>query len=145
MQQIKRSKRALWNPDLYLHSGMQSRYKKKKISLLVIHMSTLRKSSMPDYWSLRLLIQTPSTASVGMFGSSHYRRSIWITVMQRQLVESQTMAHYWKFIQLLTCTSRNFRMSTDWKNSWLSMRQNAHFKSVYSFMFISKEISTNME
>ena len=30
MQQIKGSKRALWNPNLYLHSGMQSHYQKKK-------------------------------------------------------------------------------------------------------------------
>jgi hypothetical protein len=31
-----------------------------------MNMSLLRKSSMPDYWSLRLIIYTPYASSVGM-------------------------------------------------------------------------------
>ena len=79
-------------------------------------------------------------------GSLHYWQcSIWITMMQRQLWDSQTMTHYSKSGQLLTRSTQNFRTSTHQKNSWLSMRQYAHFKGVYSFMFISKESPTDME
>ena len=40
----------------------------KKFFVIIIHMSLLRKSSLRDYWSLRQIIHTPYTSSVGMSG-----------------------------------------------------------------------------
>jgi hypothetical protein len=50
-------------------------------------------------------------------GFKHYWQcSISITMMQRQLSDNQVMNHYSKFGQLLTHSSKNFRMSTHPKN-----------------------------
>ena len=38
----------------------------KKFFSIIIHMSVLRKTSLRDYWNLRLIIRTPYAASVGM-------------------------------------------------------------------------------
>jgi len=38
----------------------------KNFFVIIIHMSMLCKSSLWDYWSLRPIIHTPYTASVGM-------------------------------------------------------------------------------
>jgi hypothetical protein len=67
-QQIKKQKQegplkpkfvfAQWNPVTFKEI--------KKFLSLVIHVSILHKSSLWDYWSLRLIIWTPRVASVGM-------------------------------------------------------------------------------
>ena len=69
-QQIKkRSKRALWHLNLYLHSGIVSSQEIKKFFAIIIHMGLLRKSSLRDYWSLRPIIHTPYASCCNVSGS----------------------------------------------------------------------------
>jgi len=51
---------------MYLHRGIVSLQEIKKFFVIIIHMSTLQKSFLQDYWSLLPIIQAPYAASVGM-------------------------------------------------------------------------------
>jgi hypothetical protein len=68
MQQINKKKQeALLTPkSICAQWNTVSLQKIKKIFAIIIHISLLHKSSMWDYWSLRPIIYTPYTSSVGM-------------------------------------------------------------------------------
>ena len=82
-------------------------------------MSVLRKLSLQDYWSLRLIIRTPYATSVGMSWDR------FLTLLTRfQLNNNDAKAaggqpgydpqfKIWPVID----TSQNFRISAHWKNS----------------------------
>ena len=118
----------------------------KKFFRIILHVGMLRKSSVRDYWSSHSITHTPYAASVGM---SQDRFLALFTLFHLNNNDAKPAGGQpgcdpqFK-IQPVIDTSQNFRMSTHWKNTWLSTRQCIHFEGIYSFVLISEESPTNM-
>jgi hypothetical protein len=118
-----------------------------KLFSIIIHMSMLCKSSLQDYWSFYPLIQTPCAASVGMSWDTFKLLSVFHlnnsnAKAGRCQPDCNPLFTIWPVIDTLIT---KFQYNKNRTKSWLTMRQYAHFKGIYSFVFVSKESLTNIE